>query len=68
MVWSVDYAPRLRSSRGLVAAGARPALSTRLAMSRRCAAPLPLPLVKHFRPKGQDFLKCETLWDVCRNP
>lgn len=55
MVWSVDYAPRPRNSRGLVAAGFRPALLTRLAMLRRCSSVATAG--QAFPTQGSRFLK-----------
>lgn len=68
MIWSVDSGTRRHRQRSPTMTAFRPTLSGCPASSRRRGAAWPRLTVKHFRPVGQDFLKCETLWQVCRNP
>lgn len=68
MIWSVGSGTRRHRQRSPAMTAFRPTLSGCPASSRRRGAAWPRLTVKHFRPAGQDFLKCETLWQVCRNP
>lgn len=68
MIWSVDSGTWRHRPRNPAVTAFRPALSGCLASSRCRGAAWPRLTVKHFRPVGQDFLKCETAWQVCRNP
>lgn len=68
MIWSVGSDTRRHRPRNPAVTAFRPALSGFLASVRRRIGALPRLTVKHFRPAGQDFLKCETAWQVCRNP
>ena len=68
MIWSVGSGTRRHCPRSPAMTAFRPAPSGRLASSRCRGAAWPQLTVKHFRPAGQDFLKCETAWQVCRNP
>lgn len=68
MIWSVDSGTRRHRPRNPAVTAFRPALSGCLASARCRGAVWPRLTVKHFRPAGQDFLKCETAWQVCRNP
>lgn len=68
MIWSVGFDIRRRRPRSPAGTAFRPAPSGCSASSRRRSAAWPRLTVKHFRPVGQDFLKCETPWQVCRIP
>ena len=68
MIWSVGSDIRCRRPRSLAMTAFWPVLSGCPASSCWRIGTWPRLTVKHFRPVGQDFLKCETAWQVCRNP
>lgn len=68
MIWSVGSDTRRHRPRSPAMTAFWPAPSGHPTTLRRRIGTWPQLTVKHFRPAGQDFLKCETAWQVCRNP